>query len=122
MRALAVGTRNITPCHEESDFDLVAICSGICGNSLLDDRRHIRSTAYAIAAAAGCSPRLVVTVRAGRTRIVAAIVVWVRLLTLAAIVTVHHNLLCSCIRLLHFLSLLTADHLSRSHLLRLRGA
>ena len=94
----------------------------MCGTSLLDGRHHIRSTADAIAAVAGCSSRLVVTVGAGRTMIVAAIVVWDRLLTLAAIVTVHHNLLCSCIRLLHFLSLLTADHLSRSHLLRLRGA
>ena len=94
----------------------------MCGTNLLDDRRHIRSTADAIAAAAGCSSRLVVTVRAGRTRIVAAIVVWVRLQTLAAIEPADHDLLRSCIRLLCFLSLLTADHLSRSHLLRLRGA
>ena len=78
--------------------------------------------AGAIAAAAGCSPQLVVTVRAGRTRIVAAIVVWVQLLTLAAIELADHDLLCSCVRLLYFLSLLTADHLSRSHLLHLRGA
>ena len=47
--------------------------------------------ADAIAAAAGCSPRLVVTVRAGRTRIVAAIAVWVRLLTLAAIEPADHG-------------------------------
>ena len=65
----------------------------MCDTSLLDARHHIRSTADAIAAAAGCSPWLVVTVLAGRMMIVAAIVVWDRLLTLAAIVAVHHNLL-----------------------------
>ena len=101
----------------------MAICSGMCGTSLLDGRRHIRSTADAIAAAADCScPLSVVIVLAGRMTIVAAIVAWVQLLTLAAIVAVHHDHLRSCIRLLYFLSLLAADHLSRSHLLRLHAA